>query len=194
MKTFVVVWFVAAVALGALAAGCRTVTSTVTVDSETFPASPLVESGLTPHVERAAEPRGEFHVADLEWLAGRWVGTGLGGVCEETWNPPLGGVMIGTFRLLEPDGSPNFAEFMQLIEDERGVALRLIHLTPELMPWEEPGETTGFRLIEARGTTAWFGGLTLHRDGEHLAVHVAMSKGDGEASELVFRMTLRPLP
>jgi hypothetical protein len=37
-------------------------------------------------------------IADMKWLAGRWVGEALGGVSEEIWSAPNGGSMVGVYR------------------------------------------------------------------------------------------------
>ncbi|MCA9001618.1 MAG: hypothetical protein KDB61_06830, partial [Planctomycetes bacterium] len=59
--------------------------------------------------------------------------------------------------------------------------------SPELRPWEEPGQTTTFRLRRVEGTTAWFSGLTLHRDDDDLIIHLAMRSTDGEVMDVEFR-------
>ena len=102
--------------------------------------APVVADGITKHVRHKAEPARELTVDDLAWLAGRWVGTGFGGVCEETWNPPINGGMVGTFRLFTNTGEVNFYELMTLIKDKRGVVLRLVHFSPELSPWRNPAK------------------------------------------------------
>ncbi|MBL4771229.1 MAG: hypothetical protein JKY61_08830 [Planctomycetes bacterium] len=150
--------------------------------------APVLEGGLTEFTLSKAEPRGDFKVADLSWLEGRWLGEGLGGACEETWNPAMGGAMAGTFRLMTNDGEVNFYELMTLVLIEGRVVLRLVHLSADLTPWEKPGETTDFRLIDIQGTTAWFGGLTLHRDGKHLDVYVAMSQKAGGIKDVALHM------
>ncbi|MFT5198918.1 MAG: hypothetical protein ACI87O_001578 [Planctomycetota bacterium] len=151
--------------------------------------APTLKDGLTEHIRSKAEPTGPQKVQDLNWLAGRWVGEGFGGLCEEIWSPTFNGEMVGTFRLINADGELNFYEFMTMKQEGDAVVLRLVHLSPELRPWEEPGETTDFHLIETSESTAWFGGLTLHRDGDRLAVYVAMSKQDGSVSEVDMQMT-----
>ncbi|RYY34034.1 MAG: hypothetical protein EOP59_16885, partial [Sphingomonadales bacterium] len=50
-------------------------------------------------------------IADAAWLAGRWVGEGLGGQVEESWSPAMGGQMAGHFTLVQ-DGKPVFYELM----------------------------------------------------------------------------------
>ena len=72
-----------------------------------------------PNVKRL--PKGSDRPAakasELNWLAGQWRGTGLGGQCEESWLPAVGGTLVGTFRLAK-QGEPVFYEFMAISEDE----------------------------------------------------------------------------
>ncbi|MDF1837762.1 MAG: DUF6265 family protein [Planctomycetota bacterium] len=149
---------------------------------------PIIEDGLTEHVHRKADPKRPIQVAELGWLAGRWVGEGLGGQCEEMWSAPLAGEMVGTFRLINDSGQADFYELMTMKQLGDRVALRLVHFSVDLKPWEEPGETTDFHLIETSGTTAWFGGLTLHREGDHLLVYIAMRMNGGDMREMELRM------
>ena len=173
----------ALLALALLAASCAT-TSTAPIET------PQVENGLTPYTLKKAPPVADYEIEDLAWLTGRWVGSGMGGAAEETWNPPMGGVMAGTFRLMDPEGNPNFYEFLTLLKDDEGIVLRLVHLSPDLIPWEEPGQTTDFRLVQITGTTAHFGGLTIHRDGDQMAIHVAMTAHAGGTSDVTFQFRL----
>lgn len=148
--------------------------------------APLVEGGSTPHTRRLgdAAPSGAT-VADLEFLVGRWVGEAFGGVAEETWNPVLGGEMIGTFRLIS-DGQPVFSEILTLVEEEGRVIMRLKHFHPGLIGWEEKADSVVFPLVAVSGSTAWFSGLTFHRQGDELIGYLAMSH-EGEVTEEVFR-------
>lgn len=149
---------------------------------------PLVTGGPTPHTRGAADARTDLDpvlaLARLEdILVGRWRGTGFGGELEETWNPVFGGRMLGTFRLVEDDALV-FSEHIQLAEEDGRVVMRLVHLDPALRTWEERGDTTSFALVDVDGSTAWFGGLTIHRAGDRLTMHLAMG-GEGGAREEV---------
>ena len=42
-------------------------------------------------------------IADMSWLAGTWTGGGLGGVSDEVWTEPRGGVMMGMYRMTKSD-------------------------------------------------------------------------------------------
>lgn len=147
---------------------------------------PVFADGPTPHTRKSGLGTvSGASVGDLAFLVGRWQGEGLGGVVEEIWGPPLGGEMIGSFRLVQ-GGEPVFYELMTLVEEEGDVLLRLKHFDPDLVGWEEREESVSFPLIEVQGTTAWFGGLTLHREADQLLILLAMRRGD-----TVDEMTLR---
>jgi hypothetical protein len=150
---------------------------------------PVVDGGPTRHTRGAtdADPR-TATLDDLEFLVGRWLGEAFGGTVEEAWNPPLGGEMLGTFRLVK-DGAPVFYELLVLSREDGRVVMRLKHFDPGLVGWEEKADSVAFPLIEVRGTTAWFNGLTLHRDGDTLLGYLAMRRGD-EVSEEHFRFAL----
>lgn len=63
-------------------------------------------------------------IGDVAWMAGRWIGEGLGGTLEETWAPPVAGMMVGHFQLVKA-GRPAFYELMQMYETPGGVDLRV---------------------------------------------------------------------
>lgn len=48
------------------------------------------------HARRLGDkPSPPATLAAVGWLEGHWLGDGLGGVSEEIWSPPRGGVMMG---------------------------------------------------------------------------------------------------
>ncbi|MFN7290952.1 MAG: DUF6265 family protein [Pirellula sp.] len=85
-------------------------------------------------------------LSELDWLVGRWVGTGLGGECEEVFLPQWNGSMTGAFRFAS-EGKVVFSEFFSLIQQEDGTVLRLKHFHPDMKSWGEKDETTDFELI-----------------------------------------------
>lgn len=123
-------------------------------------------------------------VDDLAFLSGRWLGEAFGGVAEETWNPPLGGQMLGTFRLVQ-DGAPVFSEHMLLTELDGKVVLRLKHFEPDLVGWEEKGEFLDFELLSVSGDSARFDGLTFDRDGDQLRIGLTMQGEEGPREEVM---------
>jgi hypothetical protein len=109
---------------------------------------------LTPGTARPAAT-----LADMAWLVGRWKGTGPGGVSEEIWADPIGGVMMGMYRLVI-DGKPSFYEFMHLSEEQGSLALKLKHFNPDLTAWEEKDRFVTFPLVKLGTEEAFFNGLT----------------------------------
>jgi ketosteroid isomerase-like protein len=111
--------------------------------------------------EGAASPPATL--ADIAWLAGRWVGEGLGGSAEDVIAPASGGQMMGMFRHSRADGSPNFYEFYLFAEKDRSLTLRLRHFSPMLSAWEERDEFVEFPLVAIAEGAAYFDGLSYVR-------------------------------
>jgi uncharacterized protein YndB with AHSA1/START domain len=129
----------------------------------------------------------KLELTKLDWLVGRWVGTGLGGECEEVFLPPWNDSMIGSFRFAS-EGKVVFSEFFSLVRTENGMVLRLKHFHPDMKSWEEKDETTDFELIRVDENAVWFDGLTYKLvDENQLNVWVAMkNSATGELSEASF--------
>jgi hypothetical protein len=126
--------------------------------------------------------------ADMAWLAGSWVGTGLGGVSEETWSKPSGGIMIGTYRLIK-ENKPVFYEMMWLLETEGTLILRLKHFSPELVGWEEKDKSVDFKFVKKEGMRMYFSGLTFEQASkDELNIFLALRQRDETIKEEVFRM------
>lgn len=134
----------------------------------------------------AAAPRASL--ADLAWLAGRWVGEGLGGIAEEVWLPESGGAMLGTFRSLQ-GGQVGFYEILTLAANTSGqLELRLKHFHPDLKGWEERDQVQAWALTRVEGEAFAFGPILFRREGaEMLAVTVTMKLADGSRKDEVFR-------
>lgn len=125
---------------------------------------------------------------EFSWLVGQWEGPGIGGnLALESWLPPTGNTMVGTFVQTDTGGNIQFSEHMYLMEDDGTVVLRLKHFNPDLTGWEERDDMTSFRLVSVEPCAAYFGGLTLRCEGDNgLLVAVRMRSSAGEVSELVF--------
>jgi hypothetical protein len=59
----------------------------------------------------------------------------------------------------------------------------LKHFNRDLSPWEDKDRWLEFRLVKIDGQTAYFNGLTYHRDGDALIVKLAMRTRDGSRIE-----------
>ena len=138
----------------------------------------------------APAPSPRATLADVAWLVGSWEGSGLGGATEETWSVPAGGAMMGMFRLLV-DGKVSFYEFMNLVEENGSLVLKLKHFNADLTGWEEKDGFVSFRLAKRAPNEAWFGGLTFRRAGDRLEIFLALRGGDGAVREERFLMQRR---
>lgn len=101
---------------------------------------------------------------DAAWLAGRWVGEGLGGHIEETWAPPAAGQMVGHFRLWS-DGEPQIYELMLMDVVDGALRMRVRHFNSDFTAWEEKDEWHTFEFVSATPEALSFRGLEIRRDG-----------------------------
>lgn len=157
-----------------------------------------VWTGLTAGIASAASPSPpppataeaapRASLADFAWLAGRWVGEGLGGIAEEVWLPESGGAMLGTFRSIQ-GGRVSFYEILTLASNASGqLELRLKHFHPDLEGWEERDQVQVWALTGVEGEAFAFGPIVFRREGaESLVVTVTMKLQDGSRKDEVFR-------
>lgn len=126
---------------------------------------------------------GSATIADAAWIAGHWVGAGLGGVVEEIWSPPRDGVMMGVFRAMK-DGKTIFYEIMTIAEEGGSLVLRLKHFHADLKGWEEKDKFVEFKLVAKEGKTLYFTGLTLRQEDDgSMRSWVAVGHKDGVVKE-----------
>ena len=126
---------------------------------------------------------GSATIADAAWMAGHWVGAGLGGVVEEVWSPPRDGVMMGVFRAMK-DGKTMFYEIMTIAEEEGSLVLRLKHFHADLKGWEEKDKFVEFKLVAKEGKSLYFSGLTLRQEDDgSMRSWVAVGQKDGAIHE-----------
>ena len=160
--------------------------------STAAPAQEPPTQAQTPNTIRLAAdaPRPKAQIADLAWLAGRWVGEGLGGTMDEVWSEPAGGAMVGYFRLVR-DGKPVFYEIMTLIESEGSVEMRLKHVNPDMTGWEEKADFVTFKLAKLEKEAVYFNGLTFKRTApDRVEIYLALrNRTDGTVREEKFAMS-----
>jgi len=129
-------------------------------------------------------------IEDVAFLAGRWIGDGLGGCAEEYMALPAGGQMMGMFRQLGAEGALRFYEFYTISEVNGSLLFRIKHFNPDLGGWEDKDKSTDFALVAIAGETAYFNGLTFAREGDALRAAVRIDggadKGEG-ATDAVFQ-------
>jgi hypothetical protein len=132
-------------------------------------------------------------LATMEWLAGRWVGTALGGDVEEVWSAPQGGAMMGMYRLVK-DGAPVFYELLTIVEENGTLVMRLKHFHANLKGWEEKDDTVDFQLVAVKDGAVHFEGMSFHPQGDTLTVYLAIgSRGGGAMREETFTYRREPL-
>jgi hypothetical protein len=125
----------------------------------------------------------------MAWLAGAWEGEGLGGVSEEIWSEPRGGVMMGMYRSLKQD-QPVFYEFLMIVEEKGTVVLKLKHFNPDFSGWEDKGAFVSFRLAKVEARAVHFDGLSFIREGDDsLRIYLLLRDSKtGQVREEEFRM------
>lgn len=131
-------------------------------------------------------------VADAAWLAGRWVGEGLGGELEETWSPPAGGQMVGHFRLVR-EGKPEFYEFLMIDVAPTGLRLRVRHFNPDFTAWEDRESFHTFEPAGIEPGSIKFRGLSISRKGDEITILVTLKREDGSSKEHLIRLRRAPL-
>jgi hypothetical protein len=125
-------------------------------------------------------------IADMEWYAGRWTGSGLGGINEEVWSPPREGTMMGMYRMIK-DGKPVFYELLLITEENGSLAIKLKHFHADLRGWEERDASLRFPLVAKRDGRIYFEGMTFERIGaDRVKVYLAIEHKDGKVSEETF--------
>ncbi|MBI1187780.1 MAG: hypothetical protein GC206_10725 [Alphaproteobacteria bacterium] len=131
-------------------------------------------------------------IEDARWLAGRWVGEGLGGEMEESWSAPAQGRMVGYFRLVREERVA-FYELMLLEETEAGLEMRVKHFTPDFVGWEEKDAWVRFAPLRAAPGVLEFQGLSLRLEGETMIGVIRLRYGESDVRDEVLRYRRAPL-
>lgn len=125
-------------------------------------------------------------MASLEsakWITGSWTGEGLGGYCEEVWSPIKAASMFGVFRKFK-ENELVFSEFMEIVESDGSILLRLKHFGKDFVGWEEKDESVVFKLVQATDDALYFDGLTYRKIGDHeMEVYVIITSGSKSREE-----------
>lgn len=125
-------------------------------------------------------------ISDMAWLAGTWRGTGLGGVNEEVWSEPQGGIMMGMYRMMK-DSKPVFYELLTLSETAGSLQFRLKHFHANFVGWEEKDKTVDFNFVKKEGNRYYFDGMTFEvTDRDNVKVYLAIESKDKPVQEATF--------
>jgi hypothetical protein len=98
-------------------------------------------------------------VQEASWLAGRWIGQGLGGEVEENWSPAAGCQMFGYFRLVV-NGEPVLYEALIIDVIEGELRLRVKHFNSDVTGWEERTDWHTFEPKSSDGNLLAFDGIS----------------------------------
>lgn len=168
-----------------LCAGGALPTLAVVVAGAVCAAEPLTE-----HTFRLAEGEAAPSAAleDVAWFAGAWEGECFGQKCEEVWNPPSAGSMVGLYKLYDDDGV-RFYELMLLTVEDGSLIMKVKHFNADFSAWEDKTEFVSFPLVELAPEAVHFHGLSFYRRGaDELDIWIALRR-DGELRE--HRLTYR---
>ena len=131
-------------------------------------------------------------IESASWLAGRWIGEGLGGELEETWSTPASGQMVGHFRLVR-GGVVAFYEICLLDVVDGGLRMRVKHFNPDFVGWEERDGWHAFDPVSVSEGTLSFDGLALRRVGDDaLEIVLSIRYAEGVREETL-RLRRAPL-
>jgi hypothetical protein len=131
-------------------------------------------------------------IESASWLAGRWIGEGLGGQIEETWSTPASGQMVGHFRLVR-NGVVAFYEICLLDVVDGGLRMRVKHFNPDFVGWEERDGWHAFDPVSVSEDTLSFDALALRRVADDaLEIVLSIRYADGVREETL-RLRRAPL-
>lgn len=132
--------------------------------------------------ERTVRP--EASIEDVAWIAGHWNGEALGGIFEETWNPPVGDSMMGMFKLVD-NGTVKFYELLTIVPEGNSLVLRLKHFDDQLVGWEKKEDSVEFPLSSVSDSEVKFEGLTFKRiNDQKMVVTVQTEQKDRQTQEI----------
>jgi hypothetical protein len=95
------------------------------------------------------------NINQLEFMAGKWVGSMEWGDMEEYWGTPMGNNMICSFRCVK-DGKVVFYEFIVIEQQGDVPVMKLRHFSPGSIGWEEKDKPWEYPLVKLDGKLAVF--------------------------------------
>lgn len=134
-------------------------------------------------------PNATIH--DVSWISGYWSGEAFGGLIEEIWSAPLGGSMMGSFKLVV-DGKVEFYELCTISEENKTLVFRLKHFSKDLKGWEEKDECINSPLVKIEKNKVFFNNFTFEKilDNE-LNIYVMLKNDHGTEEEMKFNYKLK---
>lgn len=115
-------------------------------------------------------------LADVAFMAGRWLGNDAEGFSEEVWTAPEGDSMLGMWRYVSK-GQARIFELLSLKAEPDGVVLRLRHFDPLFVAREDKQTPVVLRLVRYAPGEATFEGPAVGAEGQVRLVY----RREGEA-------------
>ena len=125
-------------------------------------------------------------LADVAFMAGRWIGGEPGDLSEEVWSAPEGDSMMGMWRYVAK-GRIRILEMLTLTSEGLNVVLRIRHFDPKLVAREEKNRAVELPLVAKGPREAVFEGpeydakgtvrLTYRRGGDDSLTAVLEKEG-----------------
>jgi hypothetical protein len=154
-------------------------------------ATPLPAAETRSRVDGVAAPAA--NVNDLAWLAGHWVGDGLGGRATEVYSAPAGGQIVGHFSLQGKDGGVQFYELMTIAAKGNSLTYRIKHFNPDMTGWEAKDKFVSFDLVATEPHVWYFDGMTIRRTAaDAMTVTVLIHPDSGKNFEAPFNYRRQP--
>lgn len=114
-------------------------------------------------------------LADVSFMAGRWVG-GEPDLSEEMWSAPEGDSMMGMWRHVAK-GRTGIFEFLTLTQEGPSVVLRIRHFDPKLVGREDKERAVELPLVVKGPREAVFEGAEYGANG---TVRLTYRRGDDD--------------
>ena len=129
-------------------------------------------------------------IADVAWLEGSWIGTGIDGhPSGESYSRAGPDRIIGHFWQFDAAGNIDFTEHITIVPRNGGLVMRLKHFEDDLTGWEEKAGTNALEFVLSRNDPdRWvFGAVELVRTApDRLETSVRVRGKDGAERTLRF--------
>jgi hypothetical protein len=96
-------------------------------------------------------------LADLSWMAGRWIDDSGSNLSEEVWTAPEGDSMMGMWRYMS-GGKTRIYELLTISLEPDGIVMRLRHFDPALVGREDKDKPVELPLVAWKPREAAFEG------------------------------------
>ncbi len=131
-------------------------------------------------------------INELAWLAGSWVGKGMGADVTETYSAPLGGRITGHFAMADGKDGVSFTEIVDYVPLRGSLAYRVRHFNPDMTGWEDKtGKPVIFPLVAVEKDRWFFDGMTVERTTPNALTMWVRITENGTTNEVPFRLVRR---